>query len=153
MSTCFLKRFVPFMLTLIIGLGLGTFFQPNHTRTQLKTRLYVEHNRCRTTTTTTTLTRNYAGDSITPLAILFEPPARTTAAARRNHTGGVVELLVEYGVDGKARVLERLATLPDGLTEEAERVAELTQFRPQAVNGEPVAVSKIQSYYFEPGKF
>ena len=150
MSTCFLKRFVPFMLTLIIGLGLGTFFQPNHTSTQYKTRLYVEHNH--SLTTTDALTRSYAVDS-TPLIILFEPRTRMTEAARKNRTYGVVKLLVEYGVDGKARVIERITTLPDGLTEEAERIAESAQFMPQTFEGEPVPARKIQSYYFEMGQF
>jgi hypothetical protein len=139
------------MLTLIIGLGLGTFFQHGHTRPQFKSQLYVEHNHSRASATTT-FTRSYASDSM-PFAILFEPPARMTAEARRNHTYGVVQLLVEYGADGKAHVIERIKTLPDGLTEEAERVAESTQFRPQTIDGEPIPVAKIQSYYFEPGQF
>lgn len=153
MSACFLKRFVPFMLTLAVGLGLGTFFQSKSSRRQFKTRLYVEHNHRRTTSNLATeVTQSRASDS-RPLAILFEPSTRTTAAARRNQTNGVVRLLVEYGADGKARVLKRIATLPDGLTEEAERVAELTQFRPETIDGEAVSVAKVQSYYFYPGQF
>lgn len=150
MSTCFLKRFLPFMLTLIVGLGLGTFFRTHHKCTKYETRLYVEHNHSQTTTDA--FARSYAIDS-TPLIILFEPRTRMTEAARRNRTYGVVKLLVEYGVDGKARVLERITTLPDGLTEEAERIAESTQFMPQTFEGEPVPARKIQSYYFEMGQF
>jgi hypothetical protein len=96
---------------------------------------------------------NYQASASTPLAIVFEPSTRMTAAARRNQTYGVVQLLVEYGADGKARVLSRVASLPDGLTEEAERVAESTQFRPETLNGEAVSVTRVQSYYFDMGRF
>ncbi len=149
MSTCFLKRFVPFLLTLVIGLCLGTLFKPGGAHTQFKQRLYIEHTHSLTTTLgDAKLARSYTNDS-TPLAIFFEPPVRMTEAARRNHTYGVVQLLVEYGVDAKARVVERIETLPDGLTEEAERVTEQTQFRPQTINGKFVPTLKIKSYYFE----
>lgn len=152
MSTCFLKRFVPFMLTLIIGLGLGTFFQSGHTRTQFQTRLYIDHNHS-LTTVPTKFTQTYGTESVMPLAILFQPPTRMTGAARRNNTHGVVQLLIEYGADGKARVIDYIKTLPDGLTEEAVRVAELTQFKPQMLNGEPIPVLQIQSYHFGMGQF
>lgn len=152
MSTCFLKRFVPFMLTLIIGLGLGSFFRHESSRAQFTARLYAENNYRRTTTLTTSRTLDERSNW-TPLAILFEPSTRMTAEARKHETYGVVQLLVEYGADGHARVLERISTLPDGLTEEAERVATQAQFRPETVNGKPIAVTRIQAYYFDMGRY
>lgn len=149
MSTCFLKRFVPFMLTLIIGLGLGSFFRHEHSHTQYTTRLFIESNYSRTTTTTT---QNYAKDS-TPLAILFEPSTHMTEAARRHQTYGVVQLLVEYGADGHARVLERLTSLPDGLTEEAVEAVERTQFRPATIGGQPIPQIRTQAFYFDMGRY
>lgn len=150
MSTCLLKRILPFMLTLAIGLGLGSLFQ-------LKSRNWEGKTPCRSTRrhmrTDKTLVMRYQANASTPLAILFEPSTRMTAAARRNQTYGVVQLLVEYGADGKARVLSRVTSLPDGLTEEAERVAELTQFKPETRNGEPVSVTRVQAYYFNTGRF
>lgn len=150
MSTCLLKRILPFMLTLVIGLGLGSLFQ-------LKSRNWEGRTPCRSTRrhmrTDSTLVMRYQASASTPLAILFEPSTRMTAAARRNQTYGVVQLLVEYGADGKARVLSRVMSLPDGLTEEAERVAELTQFKPETRNGEPVSVTRVQAYYFNTGRF
>jgi hypothetical protein len=154
MSTCFLKRFLPFMLTLVVGLGLGSIFHHRHPRTQFTTRLYVENSCHRTTTTTTATTTTLdAANASTPLAILFEPPTHMTAAALKHQTYGVVELLVEYGTDGHAHVIDRLTTLPDGLTEEAERVAEQAQFRPRAINGVPVSTTLVQSYYFDMSRY
>lgn len=151
MSTCLLKRILPFMLTLVIGLGLGSLFHSGNWRGQSR------KNSCKYTSryvlTTDTPTMSYQASASTPLAILFEPSTRMTAAARRNQTYGVVQLLVEYGADGKARVLSRVTSLPDGLTEEAERVAELTQFRPETRDGEPVSVTRVQSYYFNMSRF
>lgn len=149
MSTCFLKRFLPFMLTLVVGLGLGSLFQQGRSApARYTTRLYSEH-RCRTSDSYQY--RRSAADS-TPLSILFEPPTSMTAAARSHETYGVVQLLVEYGADGNARVIDRLWTLPDGLTEEAERVAVRTQFKPETRNGVPVTVTRTQEYYFHPGR-
>jgi Gram-negative bacterial TonB protein C-terminal len=152
MSTCFLKRFVPFLLTLIVGLGLGSLFQNEPTRSSFTVRRYVERSYPRTTTTLSTSRAPSETNSWTPLAILFEPSTHMTAEARKHQTYGVVQLLIEYGADGKARVLERITTLPDGLTEEAERVATQTQFRPETFNGQPVPATRIQAYYFDMGR-
>lgn len=150
MSTCFLKRFLPFMLTLVVGLGLGSLFQRGaRHHAQFSTRLCSE----RSYRTTDNYQHRPAYDDSTPLIILFEPPTYMTPTARAHETYGVVRLLVEYGADGKARVLERLWTLPDGLTEEAERVAARTQFKPETHNGVPVAATRVQEYYFNMGRF
>ena len=150
MSTCLLKRILPFMLTLVIGLGLGSFFHSGNWRGESRhSRRYTRHG----VYNVTTEIKTYDTSASTPLAILFEPSTRMTAAARRNQTYGVVQLLVEYGADGRARVLSRVTSLPDGLTEEAERVAELTQFRPETRGGEPVSVTRVQSFYFDMGRF
>ncbi|MDX6693009.1 MAG: hypothetical protein QOF02_612 [Blastocatellia bacterium] len=147
MSTCFLKRFVPFLLTLFVGVGLGSLFQTERAPSQFTTRTYSESR------------QNYvfaprdAGASSAPLAILFEPSTHMTEAARRHQTYGVVQLLVEYGANGKARVLERITTLPDGLTEEAVEAAEQTQFRPATINGQPVTQTRVQAFYFDMARY
>ena len=151
MSTCFLKRFLPFMLTFVIGLGLGSLFGYGYQRPQYTARLYAE-NSCRHRAHYSFAPRDVASDS-TPLAILFEPRTHMTTAALRHQTYGVVQLLVEYGADGQARVMERVTTLPDGLTEEAERVAAQTQFRPATINGAPVSTTKLQPFYFDMSRF
>jgi hypothetical protein len=147
MSTCLLKRILPFMLTLVIGLGLGSLFgggySPNR---EMKSR---RHTSCAYTLTTTRLDTS----GVTPLTILFEPSTHMTPAARAHETYGVVQLLIEYGADGHARVLSRITTLPYGLTEEAESVAERTEFRPEMINGQPVSVTRLQAYYFDMARF
>jgi hypothetical protein len=84
----------------------------------------------------------------TPLIVKFEPNTRLTEAARRNKTVGVVELLVRFDADGTAKVVDHLATLPDGLTEEAERAAERTVFNPATINGKPYAVTEVREFIF-----
>jgi hypothetical protein len=147
MFACFLKRALPFTLTLLVGSGLGSIFSGASTRSQSSV-----------TTTTMLTARNYgcaqrhraraAATESTPLIVTFEPNTRLTEAARRNQTVGVVELLVRFGADGKATVVDRLTTLPDGLTEEAERAAERTAFRPATINGKPYTVTEVRQFIF-----
>jgi hypothetical protein len=151
MSTCLLKRILPFMLTLVIGLGLGSLFESGSLSPNLE--LKTHRHTSRAYTLTTNKWTRYEPSATTPLTILFEPSTRMTAAARAHQTYGVVQLLIEYGADGHARVLSRVTTLPDGLTEEAERVAEQTKFRPETINGEPVSVNRIQAFYFDMTRF
>lgn len=148
MFVCLLKRALPFTLTLLVGSGLGSIFSGASPRADKQSLV----------TTTTLTTRAYscgarhrrdgvAADS-TPLIVTFEPNTRLTEAARRNKTTGVVELLVRFGADGKATVIDHLTTLPDGLTEEAERAAERTAFRPATINGMPYTVTEIRQFIF-----
>jgi hypothetical protein len=89
-----------------------------------------------------------AATQSTPVVVTFEPIARPTEAAQRNHTRGTVELLVQFGADGKAKVFDHITTLPDGLTEEAERVVEGTVFKPATINGVPYTVTEVRRYTF-----
>lgn len=160
MSNCFLKRMLPFLLTLVVGVMLGSLFQREQPRPRYTSRVSVEYFHFSDSGQDGTaeshrifVPRDDDAEVTTPLTILFEPPTHMTAAALRHQTYGVVQLLVEYGADGRARVLERIHTLPDGLTEEAERVAERAQFRPEARGGQPVSVTRLQSYYFDMGRY
>jgi hypothetical protein len=147
-----LKRALPFTLTLLVGSGLGSIFSGASTRTQSSN-----------VTTTTMLTsrtyscgahrRNSVAAESTPLIVTFEPNTRLTEAARQNKTTGVVELLVRFGADGKATVVDHLTTLPDGLTEEAERAAERTAFRPATINGKPYTVTEVRQFIFSMDRY
>jgi Gram-negative bacterial TonB protein C-terminal len=145
MFACLLKRALPFVMTLLVGLGLGSIFSSTSQQ---------QNNRA--SATTTQATRRY-GCSVrnraavaesTPLIVKFEPNTRLTEAARRNKTTGVVELLVRFDADGKATVVDRLTTLRDGLTEEAERAAERTIFDPATINGRPYSVTEVRQFIF-----
>ncbi len=140
-----LKRGLPFTLTLLVGSGLGSIFSSTTPRTDIRSSV----------TTTTSRTHScgarrarVASESSTPLIVTFEPNTRLTEAARRNQTVGVVELLVRFGADGKATVVDRLTTLPDGLTEEAESAAERTTFRPATIGGKPYTVTEVRQFIF-----
>jgi TonB family protein len=61
-----------------------------------------------------------------------------TEEARRNRVKGAVRLGLEIGSDGAVRGLEVLNALPDGLTDEAVRIAHRLIFRPAIRSGEPV---------------
>ena len=152
MSTCLLKRILPFMLTLGVGLGLGSLFNLGSFITKEET-VSCQSSRHTYVQETEVYSSMHGYEDSTPLEIKYEPPTRLTTAARQHQTYGVVQLEVEYGADGRARVLDRIETLPDGLTEEAERVVELTEFKPEIINGEPTTVTRIQSFYFHAGRF
>ena len=145
MFVSLLKRGIPFTLTLLVGSGLGSIFNSTSPRTDVRSSV---------TTTTTTFThscgarRARVAPESTPLIVTFEPNTRLTEAARRNKTVGVVELLVKFDAEGKATVVDRLTTLPDGLTEEAERAAERTTFKPATINGKPYTVTEVRQFIF-----
>jgi hypothetical protein len=145
MFVSLLKRGLPFTLTLLVGSGLGSIFSSTSPRTDTYSNV-----------TTTTTARTYScgarrarmASESTPLIVTFEPNTRLTEAARRNKTVGVVELLVRFDADGHATVVDHLTTLPDGLTEEAERAAERTVFRPATINGKPYTVTEVRQFIF-----
>ena len=129
----FLKRALPFILTLSIGMTVaylvGSLFpRPTH--------------HC--------LTEELADKYIasTPSIIVSKPAPKYTAAARKNRTEGVVQLRVELNANGKVSNILPLSTLPDGLTEEAMRAAMRVEFIPATVEGVPVTGERLLEYYF-----
>jgi hypothetical protein len=150
MFACFLKRALPFSLTLLVGSGLGSLLGDTP-RMDGPARL---------TSMTTISSRHSCGmrnraavAESTPLIVTFEPATRLTEAARRNKTTGTVDLLVRFGADGQATVVDRITTLPDGLTEEAERAAERTVFKPATINGRPYTVTEVRQFSFSPDRY
>jgi TonB family protein len=61
-----------------------------------------------------------------------------TDEARRNRVKGAVRLELEIGADGAVKHVEILNALPDGLTDEAVRIARHLTFRPAIKSGDPV---------------
>jgi hypothetical protein len=152
MFASLLKRALPFTLTLLVGSGLGSIFSGASPSTYRAVSLL--------TTTTTTTSRHGCGmrnrasvAQSTPMIVTFEPVTRPTDEARRNKTTGTVELLVRFGADGKATVVDHIRTLPDGLTEDAERVAERTAFKPATINGQPYSVTEVRQYEYGPDRY
>ncbi len=60
----------------------------------------------------------------------------------------MVSLRVTFGADSEIKNVVPVRRLPDGLTEEAERVAWQIKFVPATENGWPVAVTKEMDYVF-----
>ncbi|MBC7911968.1 MAG: energy transducer TonB [Pyrinomonadaceae bacterium] len=150
MITNLLKRALPFALTLIVGTGLGSIFGFNSAPKPKKTPCNAASLRSvyRSGTGGGEYRHRRSFDNSTPLDIHPAPQALYTPEALRNKTIGVVTLLVRFNADGTTTVLKRLSTLPDGLTEEAVRVAERTRFTPATANGEPVSVTREMNYPF-----
>ncbi|HEX8143120.1 MAG TPA: energy transducer TonB [Pyrinomonadaceae bacterium] len=152
MFACFLKRALPFLLTLLVGSALGSIFsstsqQRRGTSPSITTALTTSRHSCGMRS------RAVAVAQSTPLIVTFEPSTRLTEAARRNKTTGTVELLVRFGADGEATVVDRITTLPDGLTEEAERAAERTLFKPATINGKPYSVTELRQFVFSADRY
>lgn len=147
MMMCFLKRVLPFLITLIFGAGLASIFgfhkRPTTTfemRRELRAnQIYVE-----------TLDDSRINNDVTQLKIVFQPPTHYTAEALKNQTAGVVTLLVSFGSNGFATVVGRISELPDGLTDDAVRVAEHTDFIPATIRGKPITETKEMNYIYSP---
>lgn len=149
---CFLKRVLPFTLTLIVGLGLGSLFNLFSAKPQAETGAFrlessygtgsgyeAGRGSCRT--------RRYSA-SIRSAEIFYRPEPQYTVAARRNHTEGDVTLRLTLAADGTVRDIETITQLPDGLTEQALRAARAIQFNPATRDGSPVDEVKLITYSF-----
>jgi len=147
--SCFIKRVLPFVLTLTIGLLIGSLFG------SLRAPRYYEagqfgirygdsrmsinsHHGCRNS-------YNYNA----PVIITRKPEAVYTATARRNHVVGVVALVVMFKSDGTISDITPVRELPGGLTEEAIKAARHIEFTPAYVNGRAADGTQYVEYDFD----
>jgi len=143
MITQLLKSALPFTLTLIVGTGLGSIFGlhkhgPGNSlasRIAVFDQLDTGRHSCRR-------------HKVAQLRIDYQPATRYTPEARDHQITGVVTLLVQFNPDGTTTVVDRLSTLPDGLTEDAERVAAETRFTPARVSGKPTSETREVNYIY-----
>jgi TonB family protein len=142
------KRALPFLLTLVVGVFLGSLFKPvvtsyksNPVNVGLYERNYeYRYGRgCRS--------RRFSSQD-TSLVILFKPLASYTEEARQNEFEGTVRLLVEFRADGKIGDIKVLQSQPYGLTDKAKEAARKIQFKPTVINGESVTVNKEVEFEF-----
>jgi TonB family protein len=150
---CFLKRILPFTLTLIVGLALGSLFNLFNASTKPESRSYrFERSYATGSGGCRTRTRGYAATpgsaTLRSAEIFYRPEPLYTAEARRNHTEGEVILRLTLGADGTVRDIETITQLPDGLTEQAKRAARAIQFTPATRDGSPVDEVKMITYSF-----
>jgi TonB family protein len=148
MMSCFIKRFLPFVLTLTIGVLLGSLFGPGrvykHEEGQFVfagSRDGGDH-RCHHR-------YDYAYDFNTPAVITRKPEAFYTAAARRGGITGVVKLRVTLNGDGTISDITPIEELPGGLTEEAIKAARRIEFKPAYVYGHPADATQYVEYHFD----
>ncbi len=144
--SCFWKRIVPFALTLLAGAalaGVSGVLGSRSPQQRGRARLVYNYNafECQQSSAS-------RWHHSTPLTITYEPNTHYTARAWKNNTYGVVSLRVTFGADSEIKSVVPVRRLPDGLTEEAERVAWQIKFVPATENGWPVAVTKEMDYVF-----
>jgi len=154
---CFLKRVLPFTLTLIVGLTIGGLFNLFGTKQRvepavfrLQTSYGEGYGGCRSRKRSSDTGVSYdVASGYTPAQITSQPLARYTDEARRNLTEGQVTLRVTLALDGTVGNVEALTTLPDGLTEQAEKAARRIKFIPAKYNGSSIEEMKTITYSFD----
>lgn len=148
MMNCFLRRILPFTLTLLIGAALGnamklfsTPWASETTSRSMNTRTYGRG--CGKSKRRPLLVNQKTG-----LISISEPQPRYTKEAWRRGITGVVRLSVTFGADGTIKGVVPIERLPYGLTEEAERAAWQIQFNPATAYGEAISVTEVREYSF-----
>jgi TonB family protein len=144
--TCFLKRVLPFALTLIVGLMLGTFFgkgsltfsvdAPKYEITGIgegsgsgwRERREVDYNGVFN-----------PRDVDRKAQILQRVEPRYTQEARADLVEGTVVLRAVFSSDGLVKNIRAVSELPDGLTERAVEAARLIKFSPALKDGRAVS--------------
>jgi TonB family protein len=150
---CLLKRVLPFTLTLIVGIGVGSLFNLFNAKPQMDapvSRLQGAYatgggggGGCRTRSS-----RRLAESYYSSARILSQVQPLYTNEARRNRTEGEVILRVTLSSDGTVNEVETIKQLPDGLTDEARKAARLIKFVPATRNGSPIDEMKTITYSF-----
>lgn len=143
---CFLKRVLPFALTLIIGLMLGTFFGKElHTNSVVMLKpggISVASGGS-----------GYGPKSVSPdydqtfnprdvdrkAQILWRSEPTYTQEAKVDLVEGTVVLRAVFSSDGLVKNIRVVSGLPDGLTEKAVEAARTIQFSPALKDGRAVS--------------
>ncbi|HEX8635377.1 MAG TPA: energy transducer TonB [Pyrinomonadaceae bacterium] len=80
--------------------------------------------------------------------ISYKPEPHYTHDARRNNVTGTVRLRLVLAADGAVRDIAPLTTLPDGLTEQAVAAARDIEFTPAVKDGRAVSQYATVEYNF-----
>lgn len=148
------KRALPFLLTLMIGVFLGSLFKPvvlYSVRSLDSYGSYGYHRygceKKRYNRESYSNEQRFAMNNTSPV-ILSQPSAAYTDEARENEFEGTVKLSVEFLVSGKIGEIEVIEGQPYGLTEEAIKAARQIRFRPALEDGRYVTTKKLVEYNF-----
>jgi TonB family protein len=150
------KRALPFLLTLIVGVFLGSLFKPVAQRQLYSVRSFDSYNnygyhrrecpKQRYNHESYSQSQTYTVN-VSPV-ILSKPSAAYTDAARENEFEGTVRLRVEFLVNGKVGDINVIEGQPYGLTAEAVKAAKQIRFRPALEDGSYVTKTEIVEYSF-----
>ncbi|HEY0003664.1 MAG TPA: energy transducer TonB [Pyrinomonadaceae bacterium] len=144
MPSFMLKRVLPFILTLGVGVALGSLFSP---KPVFRAKVVLDQNdsyRQRSWTS-----NHHHSGNISPVIITRKPQASYTELARKSQITGSVKLRMLLRKDGTVAEITPVRTLPGGLTEEAVRAASRIEFIPAMINGEPVDMVQWVEYNFD----
>jgi TonB family protein len=141
---CFLKRILPFALTLILGLALGNLFgkAPRPTRYAI---LKYENTGTGSgwgsrTDEEFTYDRVFSPRDVDQKArILSRTEPQYTDEARETQVQGTVVLRAVFSEDGSVRNIRAVSGLPNGLTEKAIEAAREIKFSPALKDGRAVS--------------
>lgn len=84
-----------------------------------------------------------SGGGITPAALLWKVEPEYTDEARKARVSGMVAIIAEIGIDGRAHNLRISSSLGLGLDQKAVEAVERWKFRPGQRNGLPVVTSAL----------
>jgi TonB family protein len=147
--SCFLKRVLPFALTLTIGLLIGSLFG------SLRAPKFYEAGRFEASYGDGRMSGNFhhgcrnAYYYNAPVVITRKPEAMYTAEARRDRVKGIVGLNVTLNSDGTVSDIVAVKELSGGLTEEAIKAARRIEFKPAYAYGRPMNATQYVEYVFD----
>lgn len=148
MLTCLLKRVLPFLLTLMVGVMLGSLISRVQPGPNIGNNVWAGRgHKCGAYRYGAYRYQNW--NNTTPLEITFKPKPLYTEEARREGVTGVVELRMLFGKDGTVSDIEPIRGLPDGLTDEAISAARGIRFIPARTGGEPVDTTQVVEFSFD----
>ncbi len=139
-----LKRFLPFMLTLVVGTALANMANLYYASLRVEDSIEREESQ-----RDPDLNRTPNPSTARTWAVIHSQPlARYTEAARRHQATGTVVLRVRLSFDGTVTDIQPSETLPFGLTESAIEAARRIPFTPATREGQPISIWTHVAYTF-----
>lgn len=143
---CFLKRVLPFALTLTLGLVLGSLFGKAPRPASYAILKYEAVGTGTGSGGSSLIDKDFVYDrAFSPrdvdqkARVLSRPQPQYTEEARENLVQGTVVLRAVFFEDGSVRYIRAVSGLPDGLTERAIEAAREIKFSPALKNGRAVS--------------
>ena len=154
MTSCWLRRGLPFLFTFVFGVASAVLLKPAQLReTFVSDNFGFSQGRCHHGQG---LAQDRYDSSEVPVKahIFYKPAAPYTENAVRSEISGDVLLQVVLSADGTVRGIEVIKGLPGGLTGSAVEAARKIQFTPAMKDGHAVSQIAQITYNFDLiGKF